>query len=72
MRGILRKSLIAVAAVALTGLAGCAVYVPGPAVYTPGLVIGPGPVYVGGYYPHRFGYYGYGGFGYRGYYGRWR
>ncbi len=68
MRGILNKSLVAVAALAMTGLAGCAVYVPGPAVYAPGVVVAPAPLYVGGYYPHRYGYFGYYGW-HRGY---WR
>ena len=63
MRGILKKSLLVAAAVAMTGLSGCAVYVP-----RPGLVVGPAPVYVGGYYPRHYGYYGYYGW----HHGYWR
>ncbi len=65
MRGLLKKALFAVTAAGLAGVAGCAVYVPGPVVRGPGFVVGPAPVVV---YPYHYGYYGYYGW-HRGY---WR
>ena len=65
---MLKKFLFGLAAITMGGLAGCAVYVPGPAVAVgPAVVAGP-PLVIGGYYPYRFGYFGYYGW-HRGY---WR
>jgi hypothetical protein len=64
---MLRKMLCSLAALTMLGSAGCAVYVPGPAVYArPGVVIAPAPVVVGPVFP--FGYYGYYGW----HHGYWR
>lgn len=60
MRAIWKKSLVALGAIGLSGLAGCTVYGPGPVVYArPGIVVAPAPIVVGGYYPRPYGYYGY-------------
>ena len=65
---MLKKMLFGLAALGLSG-AGCEVY--GPAVVAPGVVVGPPPIVVGGFYPyHRYGYYGYYGYGWR--HGYWR
>ena len=66
---MLKKILLGAVALGLSGLAGCAVYVPGPAVAVgPGVVVAGPPLVLGGIYPHRYGYYGYYGW-HRGY---WR
>ena len=63
---MLKSLLLSVAVTALmAAAAGCDLYATGPAVVSPGLVVGPSfyhPYYYGGY-----GYHGY--YGYRGYYG---
>ena len=65
---MLKRLLLGVAVLGLSGLDGCTVYAPGPAVVGPGVaVVGP-PIVVGPFFPffpfHRYGYYGY--------YGGWR
>ena len=67
-----KKTIIAFALLAVTGLSGCVVYAPPrPVVYGPGPYYGPGPAVVVDPVPV-VGFWGWGHYGYGYHGGRWR